>query len=55
MGAERWQEALDIFLCYSNRPLAMGHEGLWGPAFSVVLTAKEANLCREKLVLTCID
>ena len=51
MGAGRWQDALDIFLCYSNRPLAMGNEGLWGPAFSAVLTAKEADFCREKLGL----
>ena len=51
IGAGRWQEALDIFLCYSNRPLAMRNEGLWGAASSAVLTAKEANLCREKLGL----
>ena len=51
MGAGSWQSALDIFLCYSNRPLAMGTEGLWGSAASAVLTAKEADFCREKLGL----
>lgn len=51
MAAGRWQAALDVFLCYSNRPLAMGNSGLWGRAFTVVLTRKEADLCRQKLGL----
>jgi hypothetical protein len=51
MGAGRWQDALDIFVCYSNRPLAMINEGLWGSASSAVLTAKEADFCRERLGL----
>jgi hypothetical protein len=47
--AEEWQKALGVFQSYSNRPVYMGNSGLWGPAFTVVLTSKQANLCREKL------
>ena len=55
MATGRWQDALDLFLCYSNRPLAMGNSGLWGEAFTVVLTGKEAAFCRQKLGLPSVS
>lgn len=51
LRAEAWQKALEVFQSYSNRPVFMGNGGLWGPAFTVVLTSKQAALCREKLGL----
>jgi hypothetical protein len=48
-AAERWKEALGIFEAYTNRPLYMGNSGPWGDAFSIVLTSKQAALCRQKL------
>jgi hypothetical protein len=55
MAAGRWQEALDVFLCYSNRPLAMGNSGLWGPVDTAILTSKEAAFCRQKLGLPTVS
>jgi hypothetical protein len=52
LRAESWQKALDIFQSYSNRPVEMGNSGLWGRAFTVVLTSKQAALCRDKLRLS---
>ncbi len=51
LRAELWQKALDIFQSYSNRPVLMGNRGLWGPVDTVVLTSKQAALCRERLGL----
>jgi hypothetical protein len=51
MGAGQWQKALALFDSYSNRPVYLGNGGLWGPAFSEVLTSEQAALCRQKLGL----
>ena len=51
LGDEHWQEALDVFQTWSNRPVLMGNSGFWGPAFTVVATAKQAEYCRQKLGL----
>ena len=51
LGLERWREALAIFESYQNRPVYMGNLGLWGRAFTVVLTSKHIAECREKLGL----
>jgi tetratricopeptide (TPR) repeat protein len=49
LADERWTDALGIFESYTNRPLYMGNGGPWGPAFTVILTSKQAALCRQKL------
>src|SRR5690349_17928220 len=51
LRAESWQKALEVFQSYSNRPVVMGNAGLWGPAFTVVLTSSQAAECRKKLGL----
>src|ERR1035437_9273633 len=48
---ECWKQALDIFECYSNKPIEMGNSGPWGDAFTVVFTGKQSAYCREKLGL----
>ena len=51
LGAQEWQKALEIFQGYSNRPVLMGNGGLWGKAFTPVLTRKEVAYCQKKLGL----
>ena len=51
LADEHWQEALDVFQTWSNRPVFMGNSGLWGRAFTAVATAKQAAYCRQKLGL----
>ncbi len=50
-NGERWQEALNIFQCYSNLPVSLSEEGSWGSAFRPVLTSYYTALCRQKLGL----
>lgn len=49
LAVERWQDALNIFECYSNRPLVAGKYGPWGDAGRPLMTDKLTALCREKL------
>jgi hypothetical protein len=51
LADERWQEALQVFQTWSNRPVFMGNRGLWGSAFTAVATARQATYCRQKLGL----
>ncbi|MBI3853812.1 MAG: hypothetical protein HY298_26605 [Verrucomicrobia bacterium] len=51
LGAQEWQKALEVFQGYSNRPVLMGNGGLWGKAFTPVLTRKEVAYCQKKLGL----
>jgi hypothetical protein len=49
LALSRWKEALNIFECYSNRPVPMGNWGPWGAAFQPIMTDKLVAFCREKL------
>lgn len=51
MGAQRWQEALEIFESYSNQPVMMPSDGPWGDGWAVVLSSRQQALCREKMGL----
>ncbi len=56
LRAEAWQKALEVFQSYSNQPVLMGNSGLWGKAFTTVLTSKKVAFCRQKLgLLPLID
>jgi tetratricopeptide (TPR) repeat protein len=50
-GMERWQQALDVFETFSNRPVHMFYRGPWGGGDNIVLTSKEAAFCAQKLGL----
>jgi len=49
LAVERWQDALEIFQTFSNRPVQATGGGPWGRAFQPILTDKLAMRCRSKL------
>ena len=54
-AAGRWQDALKVFESYTNHPVRMGGSGPWGPAFTVVLTGRQATECRKQLGLPAVQ
>ncbi len=50
-NAGRWQEALDIFETYSNRPLQMANTGVYGDGLTLVFPHMHARHCRKELGL----
>jgi hypothetical protein len=51
MASQQWQKALGVFESYSNRPVSMSTDGLWGPLPTEVHPSREANYCRRQLGL----
>jgi hypothetical protein len=49
MGEKRWQDAIDIFEGFHNRPVDARAEGPWGEAFKPIFTDKLAAYCKGKL------
>ncbi len=47
----RWQDALDIFESFTNRPVQATADGPWGQAFKPIMTDKLASDCRKQLGL----
>jgi tetratricopeptide (TPR) repeat protein len=51
LAAQRWQDALDIFESFADRPVQTFANGPWGAGLKPVLTDRMAAFCREKLGL----
>jgi hypothetical protein len=49
MAEARWQDALNIFESFTNRPVKATADGVWGAAFKPILTDKLAARCRQQL------
>ncbi|PWU16767.1 MAG: hypothetical protein C5B50_12750 [Verrucomicrobia bacterium] len=54
MAAESWTNALRAFETFSNRPVEVGNGGPYGEAFTVIFTADQTALCRQKMGLPTI-
>jgi hypothetical protein len=56
MATARWQDALNIFESFGNRPVKATADGVWGAAFKPILTDKLATRCRQQLgMVTAVD
>ena len=55
MAAHHWQDALDIFESYHNKPVKVTDNGPWGKAFQLVLTDKLAASCRQQLGMAAVE
>jgi hypothetical protein len=51
-GANRWQEALEIYEGLSAKSVMMTENGPWGRAWNPVVPGKLADVCRDKLGLS---
>jgi tetratricopeptide (TPR) repeat protein len=51
LAVERWQDALDIFESFGNKPLHQYFSGPWGARDQLIWPDKQASYCRQKLGL----
>jgi len=49
LAAQQWQNALEIFESFTNRPVKATGGGPWGEAFQPILTDKLAAYCHKQL------
>ena len=48
MGLSRWKEALELFECFSNRPVIITENGPWGAGLCPIRTAYASAYCRKQ-------
>ena len=54
MGLSRWKEALELFECFSNRPVVITENGPWGPGLCPIRTAYASAYCRKQAGLPVV-